>query len=363
MAETAAQKEAEKSQHPTHKGDLAYTDTHKVGVDQVHALIHKHGASTPPERVAELVVEHGHKEAIAHFIISTKGLGTSYWKKVEAEIPNVRKTNHVNVGFNNLNRKDQGFGTDGADPNRLEEHDKTHKTGHGHGIPAKVHAPATDPALLYKNDGSPFPGHVANGRTVEINTGAVKAITIAGTAFECVLAFHILDSGVSTTGWIRVDHLDGHGKTLAGVDAKIAGQVDKKREESGLSFAPTPHTVQVKPPPADIKNLRLAASTSKSHDTANLPDHYYARGSVVNLLSQVPNSGSNPEKKFGIANDVLVAGTKFYISSGAEEHVQLYRAKSDEMTDKTITFVYGKAEPAVPGQPASYGWINKDLLA
>ena len=329
---------------PSAKKDLAFHDTHHVGLDEVKALVHAQGAHIAPARIAELMVQHPtDQHAILEFVQKT--LGNGFTGHVRTAMTHAKKANHVDVGMNNLNKHDRGSGTDGADPNRLALH----------GVEAKFEKDTP----VYSNDGKPFEGEAKATRTVQLNTGAAKSMVLGqGKAVPCVLGFRIQSGAHAVTGWIPVSALDETGRKLAGVDKTIAHEVADKHK--GYKFATAPLKVAPKNPPSSFANLRLAASSPRSSDTANLPEHYYARGSVVNLLSNVPNTGSNAEKKFGVAIDVLVAGTEFFEASPQlVDHVQLWEKKSDKLTNETITFVYGKA---VHGNNTSYGWINKDCL-
>ncbi len=341
---------------------LEFKNTKHVALDEIRALAHQQGQHLDPARVAELMVEHRSDDtAIAHFIQQT--LGNHYMAEVTKALPHAAAANKRSVGLNGLNEHNRGSGTDGADPNRLAIH-------HG-----KVMHEATfsKDTLLYSNDGKPLAGEARAGKPAKLNSGGSKKLVLdglnQGKAVECVLGFrlteHVAEIGTVAahmnvvTGWIPIDALDGVGQKLAKVDKTIAAHIATVHH--GLSFAPHAQKVHVKPPPADIANLRLAKSSAASHDTANLPEHYYARGTTVNLLSNVPNSGPDATKKFGVALDALVAGTEFsQVEPAMVEHVQLWEARSSVLTDKVMTFVYGKAE--APGQAPSYGWINQDCL-
>lgn len=345
MASSTTTTQLPEAHAPHAKHDLAFHDTHHVGLDEVKALVHAQGAHIAPERIAELMVQHpSDAHAIHDFVHKT--LGNGFMQHVTKAMPNAKQANHVDIGMNHLNEHDRGSGTTGADPNRLALH----------GVEAKLE---TD-TPVYSNDGKAFEGHAKAGRSVELNTGAAKPMTLEGHPHPvpCVLGFRVQSGAHAVTGWIPVSALDATGQKLAGVDKKIAGEVADKHAD--VRFAHHAHKVKPKDPPAAFEDLRLAASTAKSHDTANLPEHYYARGSVVNLLSNVPNTAPNAEKKFGVALDVLVEGTEFFEASPQlVDHVQLWEKKSNKLTNEVITFVYGKA---VHGHNTSYGWINKDCL-
>ena len=295
---------------PHAKHDLAFHDTHHVGLDEVKALVHAQGHRISPDRIAELMVQHPTDQHAIHEYVQTT-LGNGFMQHVAKALPHAKKANHVDVGMNNLNKHDQGSGTTGADPNRLELH----------GTAAKFET-ATH---VYSNDGKPFAGEAQAHRSVQLNAGAATSMILEGHTHPtpCVLGFRIQSGAHAVTGWVPVSALDATGQKLAGVDKKIAHEVAAKHE--GYAFAQHPLKVKPKTPPAAFANLRLAASTARSHDTANLPEHYYARGSVVNLLSNVPNTAANADKKFGVALDVLVEGTEFYEAAPQlVDHVQLW---------------------------------------
>ncbi|CAN5272267.1 hypothetical protein BH11MYX1_BH11MYX1_35660 [soil metagenome] len=352
--------------HGTHAAaahkELEFKNTHHVAFDEIRALVHQQGKHLDPARVAELMVEHRSDDAaIAHFI--QQHLGNHYMAEVTKALPHAAEANKRSVGMNSLNRHHRGTGTDGADPNRLAVHAGQH-----------LHeATFSKNTLLYSNDGKPLEGMAYKDKPAKLNSGGSKKLVLeglnGGTPVECVLGFRLTEHVAKTptaaahmdvvSGWIPLDALDGVGHKLAIEDKRIASGVAKVHH--GLSYAPHAHKVHVKHAPADIAGLRLGKSSAASHDTANLPDHYYARGTTVNLLSNVPNSGPEATKKFGVAIDALVAGTEFtQVEPAMVEHVQLWEAKSSVLTDKVMTFVYGKAE--APGQAPSYGWINKDCL-
>ncbi|HEY0251248.1 MAG TPA: hypothetical protein VGC41_06955, partial [Kofleriaceae bacterium] len=197
---------------------------------------------------------------------------------------------------------------------------------------------------------------VGVGAEVKLNTGAVKKLEIDGKPTDCVFGFHV--GGVS--GWVPVESLDDVGKRLAVVDKKIAGEVTAKHK--GMQFDHKhARTVVARAAPAEFDDLRLAASTK--HTTGNQPHDYYDRGhGAVNFLSNVPNTGDNDEKKFGIADDIVANGTTFIPAEPRlEKSVQLFKDGTKTLTTHKITFIYGKAEK--DGNPASFGWINAACLS
>lgn len=332
--------------------ELDYKSTKHFAVDEVEALLKHYGAHTSPQRVAELIVEHGGEAQIEKYIHAhSSSLGAGFWKKVVDAMPRAKKADRVDIGFNGLNKHDKGTGSTGADPNRLAEHKASGLTN------AKTIAVTH----MYANDGSIMGEPVDKDQTVELNTGAVKSLKIDGKNHDYVFGFHVKEqNGKAVSGWIRVLDLDDTGHHLAKVDKKIAHEVAEKHK--GMHFDNKhAHTVVAKDAPASFDNLRLA-STSKP-TSSNQPHDYYNRGNgAVNFLANVPNTGENDEKKFGIATDIVKNGSTFIPATPRlEKSVQLFKNGEPTLTTHKITFVYGKCEK--DGQPASFGWINADCLS
>lgn len=335
--------------HATH--DLKYHSTHHIGFDEVVALV-RHGKPAPA-RVAELMTQRpGDQRHILEYL--HQHLGNHYVNEVKAALHSKSTTNaaKVDLDMRKLNPHDQGTTQGGAaDPNRLVEHPKAHPEG--------VKAHLVTETSIYKNDGTAYPiGKAPAGQEVQLNAGGAKQITIAeldpAHPTDCVMAFYIGPADQHVTGWIPRSVLDATGAHLAQVDQSIAKKIDHKHKD--LKFAHTAKKVKAVGRPAEFADLRTAAHQG---DSANLPDHYYARpGNVVNLLSNVPGSGST---KFGVALDVLVENTVFHEATPRlVDHTQLFKKASADLTDQAITFVYGKAQ--IGNQAPSYGWINAACL-
>lgn len=339
--------------HPKH--DLHhYKDTHHAGIDQLIALS-SGGAKRPPAaRVAELIELHPRdKDKMIAFMHEHHHVfGNAFVHEVLADHKLAHRADLVDNALGKHNRHNQGtHGSNGADPNRLETR--------GH-VEAKL-AVATQ---VYRNDGTAYEegAQAPAGATVQINAGNVRTMQLAGAAPEkCVMAFHQAVGATGVTGWIPVGALDATGKKLAGIDAKLERDLDRDREHAGATkFSHTARLVQAVAPPATMKNLRTAPNQDP-HGGANEPEHYFARpGGVVNLLDNAPTSGG---KRYGVAIDVLAPGSKFYAAEPhLTEHTQLWESGAKTLTDKAITFIYGKAEAASGGE-ASYGWINVACLS
>jgi hypothetical protein len=341
--------------------DLSYhASKYGKAYSQLVALAHANKLTV--DRASEFLVQSPHlRDHMLEFLHKEKG--NSFVQKVMHAMPHAKKEAAVNLDEKQLNPDHPGKTRSGADDHNRVAVGKTKSKDHPEYSLGKLATACS----IYQNDGKPYPigqAKITPAQDIQLNAGAQKKLKLAdqnGVETECVMAFYI-DSVTEqhVTGWIPITALDDTGKHLAAVDKTVAKKAHTKVEHAHLHFTGKVHTVTPVGAPAAFANL-MTNSNQDPAKGANMPDHYYARpGNVVNLLNNAPNSGSG---KFGVAIDVLVAGTKFQEATPRlSEHTQLWEAKSSKLTNQQITFVFGKA--TVDGQPGeSYGWINIACLA
>lgn len=359
-----------KAADPTKKTeDLSYhSSKYGKAYSQLVALARGHELTV--DRASELIVQNPHvKTHMIEFLHKEKGNG--FVQKVMHALPHAKKEDSVDLDERELNPTHPGQTRSGADDHNRVAVGKTKSTDH----PQYSVGTLATATPIYQNDGNPYPigkSRLAPAQKIQLNAGAVKKIKLADSPdieTECVMAFYIagtLDEANDpktdphVTGWIPISALDATGQHLGAVDRTISKKAHTQIQHAHLQFTGKVHTVNPVGAPAAYASLMTGANQDPANG-ANMPDHYYARpGNVVNLLNNAPNTGPS---KFGVATDVMVAGTKFQeVSPRLSEHTQLWEAKSSKLTNQQITFVFGKA--TVDGQPGeSYGWVNVACLS
>ncbi len=339
MAQKHPSDHAHKQPHEDAQGDVGYHKTEgHVGVGLLNALIAHDDHHPGPDRVAELIAQHPHDQprmiAVLH-----EHFGNKYVQQVLHALPEARDGDHHNVEMRAYNTDSADRGDNGHDPNRLvDEH-------HAAKLEIDSH--------VYSNQGGVLgPAH-ANGKGIKLNTGQVTQVKIDGIEKTCVFAFHV---GDKFSGWVPVDAFtEASQKTVIKHDKQIDEKVTNRQKAE--HFEDKSRTIVPKKVPASFEELY-----TMPHQTGieNKPAHYYERdGGVVNLLFNVPGTGGS---RFGVASDVLAAGTKFHVSTSVpHEHTPLWRGgKHSEQTSHQLTFVYGYAENSAGSK--SYGWINHAVL-
>lgn len=347
--------------------DLSYhASKYGKAYSQLVALAHANKLTV--DRASEFIAQNPHlREHMLEFLHKEKG--NSFVQKVVHAMPHAKKEAAVNLDEKKLNPDHPGKTRSGADDHNRVAVGKTKSTDH----PQYSLGTLATACSIYQNDGTPYPigtARLVPTQQIQLNAGAQKKIKLADLGeTDCVMAFYIgattdpstdYRTDTHVTGWIPISALDDTGKHLAGVDKTVAKKSKAQIDHAHLKFTGKVHTVTPIGAPAAFANL-MTNSNQDPKNGANMPDHYYARpGNVVNLLNNAPNTGSG---KFGVATDVMVAGTKFQeVSPRLSEHTQLWEAKSSKLTNQQITFVFGKA--TVDGQPGeSYGWVNIACLS